>query len=145
MIRAPPSDDDELLLMTMFQQVLENKQMALSDYFPKGESKYLKADDLKEGTEIRITIDRVAIEAIEREGKAGEDRAVVYFRDKEKGLVLNTTNGKKLVEAYGDSPEAQVGKDVILYRDTVDFKGQMVPCLRIRIPAQEVAAGDVPF
>ena len=119
--------------------------MGLSDYY-KAESKWLRADDLREGMEIKLIIDHIEIEMVDRDdGKAPEEKAVVYFQAKEKGLMLNATNGKKLVEAYGDDLEGLRLKEVILYRDTVDFKGTIVPCLRIRIPQQEVAADDVPF
>jgi hypothetical protein len=117
--------------------------MKLSDYV-KGESKYLKADDLPLGKELRLTISKVELEVIENDdGKS--DKAVLYFAGKEKGLVLNATNGKKLIEAYGDDTAAYTSCAIVLYRDTVAFKGQTVPCLRVRIPGDEIPEDDIPF
>ena len=117
--------------------------MRLSDY-GKGESKYLRADDLPPGKEVRLPIGNLKEEQIEQDG-GSKAKLICYFEGKEKGLVLNATNIKVLVEAYGDDPQDVCGKDVILYRTTVDFKGQMVPALRLRVPTVEVSGEDIPF
>jgi len=116
----------------------------LSDYY-KSESKYLRAEDIKEHVELRLTIDQINIETIERDGEAPQQKAVCYFVGKEKGLVLNRTNAVKLSDAYGDDMDSMRGKEVLLYRDIVGFRGENVPCLRLRIPAFETPADDVPF
>ena len=119
--------------------------MGLSEYFG-GDSKYLKASDLREGFEANLTIRCVKIEGIEdSETKQEHRKAVLYFEGKEKGLVLNSTNGGKLVDAYGDDPSGTIGKPIVLYRDVTQFRGDMVPCLRIRVPAPSGANENVQF
>lgn len=116
----------------------------LSDYY-KSESKYLRADDIREHVELRLTIDHVAIEHIERDGEPVQTKCVCYFAGKDKGLVLNRTNATKLSDAFGDDMDAMKGKEVLLYRDIVGFRGENVPCLRLRIPAVETSPDDIPF
>lgn len=117
----------------------------LTDYL-RGESKYLKAEDLPEGAEVRLTIDRVEIETLEHgDGRKDRDAAVLYFKNKERGLVLNYVNGKRLTDAYGEESDNCIGQVVLLYRDTTQFKGQTVPCLRLRIPVEEMPADGIPF
>jgi hypothetical protein len=64
----------------------------INDAFP---SKYLKANDLK-GNRVTVTMSHVDYETI-----AEERKAVLFFRGKEKGLVLNKTNASMIVELTG--------------------------------------------
>lgn len=68
----------------------------INDAFP---SKFLKASDLNGGQPV-ATIDRVAFEPV---GRNREMKAVLYFRGKDKGLVLNKTNATKLTQMTGSS------------------------------------------
>lgn len=97
-------------------------------------SKFLKADDLG-GRKVAVTISHVAVEPV---GKDKEEKFVLYFQGKKKGMVLNTTNINTLRGAYGPcTTEAQEwrGRPVILYSAMVSFAGQTMPGLRIEIPA----------
>jgi hypothetical protein len=88
----------------------------------------------------------VTIEDCQME-KLGEDtRPVLYFRGKDKGLVLNKTNVGMIVDSYGDDFDGWFGKPIIIYPDKTLFQGTMTPCLRVRVPA--LKAGDdepIPF
>jgi hypothetical protein len=59
--------------------------MKISEEFP---SQYLKASDLG-GRDIRVTMGRV-----EREKIGTDNKLVLYFKGKDKGLVLNKTNAR---------------------------------------------------
>lgn len=97
----------------------------LEEFFP---SKHLKATDLQ-GKEVRVTIARV-----ERE-KLGDDmKPVVYFKGKEKGVVLNKGNTTTLVDAYGKNSNDWFGQDVILLSVWTDYQGKPVQGIRMRIP-----------
>lgn len=99
--------------------------MRVSDEFP---SKYLKADDLR-GQEARVTIARV-----ERE-KLGDDfKLVVYFRGKDKGVVLNKTNAYAISDAYGDETDDWFGNDIILFSVMTEYGGKTAPAIRVRAP-----------
>ena len=49
----------------------------------------------------------------------------------ERGLVLNQTNLKTLMAAFGRNSESWVGQDVVVNRTLADFKGKPVPAIRL--------------
>ena len=111
----------------------------------KTESKYLSAGDLPEGAEVKLVIRSVRMEQLEGKGK---EQPVLYFQGKEKGLVLNVTNSRRLVAAFGDRDlHEYVGQTILLYRDQTEFRGDVVDCLRLRAaPAVEPAdPGELAF
>ena len=111
--------------------------MKMSDAFP---SNYLRCSDLQ-GREHRLTMGLVKIE------KLGQDeKPVLYFLGKDKGCALNKTNGSVIAEAYGDESDEWQGKEIILYPDKTQFQGQLVDCIRVRVPVPAAdAADDIPF
>jgi hypothetical protein len=100
--------------------------MRVSDAFP---SKYLKASDLRDQN-VRVAIDHADME------KVGEKdmKPVLYFQGKAKGLALNKTNANRIAEEYGDDMDEWVGKEIVLFPAMVDFKGETVEAIRVRIP-----------
>jgi hypothetical protein len=99
--------------------------MKMSEIFP---SKYLKASDLG-GREIKVIMQNVEIE------KLGDDeKPVLYFKGKEKGLVLNKTNGITISAAYGDDCEDWFDQPIILFSAMVTFQNQTGPAIRCRVP-----------
>lgn len=100
--------------------------MKISNAFP---SKYLRAVDLQD-TDHTLAMDCVVIEEIAND----EKKPVLYFAKKEKGLVLNKTNSKIIAREYGDDTDNWEGKTVILYPAMVEFRGDMVEAIRVRIP-----------
>ena len=105
--------------------------MDINGAFP---SDYLKAADIPPGRQIGVTIQSVEIEQI---GKNKESRPIVYFQGKDKGLVLNKTNAKKITAIVG-SPETAnwSGRQIALYRTTVEFSGEQVEAIRVDYPTQ---------
>src|SRR5690606_38448807 len=67
--------------------------MKLSDAFP---STFLKAADLN-GQRAVVIVSHVKFEDI-----GGDHKPLVYFKGKDKGLVLNKTNGNMIAEISGD-------------------------------------------
>ena len=102
--------------------------MRISAAFP---SKYLKAADIPHGREVTCQIEDVRSEEMEQ---SHDEKPVLYFAGKDKGLVMNVTNANSIADAYGDDTEAWNGKTVIIFGTTTDFQGRSVACLRIRIP-----------
>lgn len=113
--------------------------MKISSAFP---SKFLKASDLH-GKEVRVEIFDVRMEDVAGDGS--EEKPVVYFKDKQKGLVLNKTNAGKLEVHFGDDTDDWLGKTILIYPDVTQFQGKTVDCLRVRVPAEEAKPGDTPF
>lgn len=112
--------------------------MNISDAFP---SKFLKASDLQ-GMEPIVTIDRVTFEAV---GRDKEMKAVLYFKGKEKGLILNKTNANKITELLQSGvTEEWHGQRVRLFSTETQFGGDMVDCIRIKSATGNGAAKGAP-
>lgn len=102
--------------------------MNINDAFP---SNYLKSSDLK-GTTPTVTMSHVISEQL------GDDRKLVlYFQNKEKGMVLNKTNANNIASIYGPETEDWTGKKVTLAVAWVDFQGRSVEAIRVRPPTHQ--------
>jgi len=101
----------------------------IDDFYP---SKFLRTSDLK-GKEITVTIDRVEAEEFEQDG-VKRPKPVVHFRNNGlKPLVLNKTNSTRIATALGNKDtDAWMGKQVRLYPDMEEFKGQVHEVVRVR-------------
>lgn len=106
-----------------------------ADIFP---SNYIKADDLK-GRDIPVTISHAAIE------KLGNDqKLILYFQGKDKGMVCNKTNFGRIAYLYGDETDDWAGKEIVLTSEFVEFQGKTVKGLRIRPPNNQAQAPAKP-
>lgn len=102
----------------------------INEAFP---SNYLKASDLQ-GHSVVVTLDRVEFEAV---GRDREMKPVVYFVGKQKGVVLNKTNAKKITELAGSAlTEDWQGTTLVLYPTETEFGGETVECIRIKAVAK---------
>lgn len=92
-------------------------------------SRYLRAADLPSGRDVVVNISHVEWETL-RDGE--KPKPVLYFRNKEKGLVLNTTNNETCMDMYGPQSEDWVDKPVTLFTTRVKFEGRNVDAIRIK-------------
>jgi hypothetical protein len=100
----------------------------LNEVFP---SNYVKADDLK-GREVSVVISEAKME------KLGSDtKLVIYFQNKEKGMVCNKTNANRIAYLYGEDTDDWIGKEIVLASEFVEYQGKTVKGLRVRPPAQK--------
>lgn len=101
-------------------------------------SKYLKKDDFPEPR--ILTVKDVTKENVSLPTQPKKERGVMFFRELEKGMVLNTTNLKRAEKALGsDDTDDWVGKKICVYFDeNVEFGGELVGGLRVR-PANRPA------
>ena len=108
--------------------------MDINGAFP---SKYLRAADLLdqetgEYTQPVVTIEHVVMEPV------GQDRTmkpVVFFKGKDKGVVLNKTNSKVLINITGSTDtDKWMGIQIKLYVAEVSFQGEMVDAIRFKSP-----------
>jgi hypothetical protein len=107
-------------------------EMNIDNAFP---SNYLKASDLGDNQPV-VTIDRIEIEAV---GRDKEMKPVVYFRGKEKGLVLNKTNGRKIAELVGSKDtDDWSGCQIRIYATETEFGGETVECIRVKAAGAKV-------
>lgn len=115
----------------------EELDVDINSCFP---GSYLKASDLMNRT-VKCVIDKVQVEDI-----GGEDKPVLYFHGKDKGLVLNKTNSGSIAALYGAETDSWEGKEVKLYPTKVSFQGSMVDAIRIKIEPPEATEDDaIPF
>lgn len=98
----------------------------INDYFP---SKYLKASDLK-GREPVVTIKEVVYEPV---GQAKQMKAVVLFKETQKGMVLNKTNANRITQIAGSGvTEEWRGVQIKLYSTQVEFQGEPTDAIRVK-------------
>ena len=105
--------------------------MKIGSAFP---SKYLKAADIPDDRPVNVVMDHVTIENVAGNDNPDDEKPVLYFQGKTKGMVLNKTNSGILSDAYGDETDDWAGKPVQLTTTETLFQGKMVPCLRVKIP-----------
>lgn len=110
--------------------------MNINDVFP---SNYLKASDLQ-GRKLKLTISDVSIEQL-----GNDNKPVVYFEGKEKGLVLNKTKAQILASAFSPETDGWKGREIAIYPTKVSFQGQMVDSIGLEITAQEGDGKEIPF
>lgn len=109
---------------------------SINEAFP---SNYLKAADLK-GRNALVTMDRAEFEKI-----GDDDKLVLYFKGKDKGMVLNKTNASNIAMAYGDETEDWRDQQIVLFEAMVDFQGKTVAAIRVRMPqAKDRRTADAP-
>ncbi len=100
--------------------------MNIDSAFP---STYLKASDLGASAPL-VTIDRVEVEPV---GRDREMKPVLYFKGKEKGVVLNKTNSNMIATLTGSrDTDDWSGCQVRLYATTTEFGGETVECIRVK-------------
>lgn len=118
--------------------------MNINDFY-QTESKWLKAGDLKKDgkpLKVELVIDRVELV----EFKDNTKKLGVFFRGKEKGLVLNKTNAALIAEQHGQDTQAWPGNKIKIYPTTTDFGGERVECLRVEQYVPETSIDDeIPF
>lgn len=105
--------------------------MNIGEAFP---SNFLKAADLK-GRAVTVIVDAINYE------KVGNDqKPIMYFKGKDKGMVLNKTNANAIAYVYGEETDNWIGQPVELFSMMVDFQGRPVQAIRVRVPTQRAPA-----
>jgi hypothetical protein len=70
----------------------------------------------------------------------GEDnKPVLYFNDKQKGMVLNKTNAATIANLYGDDTDEWRGEQITLFSAMVSFQGKTVPAIRVKPPSRKAS------
>ena len=110
----------------------------LDDVFTSGT---LKAADLGD-SEVTLTIKGYEVKKFDDGAKP-----IIHFEETDKGLVCNLTNGKRIANNLKSKQfEDWVGKEITLYSEKVEFKGDMVDAIRVKIeqPVRKAIKGKLP-
>src|SRR5215831_3562299 len=103
------------------------------------QTRFLKSEDLPAEKKFRIksvTEEEVGI------GKDKERKLVVWFTNDSRGLVLNRVNNRTIRGAFGDTCESWTGKIIVAFPTMAEFRGEMKPALRVRIPPPKGSNGQ---
>jgi hypothetical protein len=98
----------------------------------------LKAADLQ-GREIPVTIANVAMKKFDNGNKL-----VLHFEGKKKTLVCNKTNAKRISSMYGTNTDLWIGNEITLYTDQVEFQGDLVDAIRVKVIKKQTAQAAKP-
>ena len=107
--------------------------MLIDQLYP---SRFLRASDLNNKPL------RVVIESIKREDIGGEPKVIVSFLDGTKALIVNKTNARAIAKALGDETGGWIGKPITLIPTEVDFRGDLVPGIRVRAATSKAPAEE---
>jgi hypothetical protein len=88
----------------------------------------LKAVDLQ-GREFTLAISSVQAKEFDKGNKL-----VIKFVGAKKALIANRTNSKRIAMLYGNNTDLWVGRQVTLYAEMVDFKGEPTWAIRVKQP-----------
>lgn len=97
-------------------------------------SKFLTKNDVE--PPILVTIKSYEEMNVAMENQAPENKWCLIFKELDKPLVLNMTNGQ-LIAAITGSEEFDhwIGREIILYNDkTVMFAGRLTGGIRVKVP-----------
>ncbi len=101
--------------------------MRSNDVYP---SKYLKAEELD--ADLTVTIDRVEVEELESNDGKKQNKPVAYFKEVDKGLIINKTNWAGIAKQHGDESDDWVGKQITLTVMDVEAFGDIVSAIRVK-------------
>jgi hypothetical protein len=92
-------------------------------------SRFLAATDLK--APVTVTIEKIDYEQFARPGELPRTKAVVYFKNASKPMVLNKTNASTLASAFGKNFANWVGKRATIKTEPTLFGGKKTLGLRL--------------
>lgn len=79
------------------------------------------------------------ITAIEMKPFDKGNKLVLSFQGEKKTLVCNKTNAKRIAFMFGNDTNNWVGQSITLYTEHVDFQGEIVPAIRVKVIKQKPA------
>lgn len=131
-------EDDRLKTTTKHKRKAKATAMDINDAFP---SKWLKATEFEE--DMILTMNIVQMEEI-GQGEDKETKPVLYFKETDKGLVLNKTNAATITTLYGSQTTKWGGKKIALFPTEVSFGGKQTLAIRVRMKPPKADKGSQP-
>lgn len=112
--------------------------MNINEAFP---SDYLKASDLGNKT-VTVAIESVDLVDI-GQGRDKEQKILVRFTGKQKGLICNKTNATTIGKLYGPETDGWIGQRITLQAREVEFGGEMVWAIRVSLQKPGQMTGQI--
>jgi hypothetical protein len=104
--------------------------MNINTAFP---SEFIKSADLGRHR-VKATIESVSMAKVGKD----DEKPVVYFKGKEKGLVLNKTNASMIAEIAGsEETDEWEGVQIVMYVTKVEYAGKRMDGIRVDYPADK--------
>lgn len=84
---------------------------------------------------VKVKISSLTTESVKswQKGSKPQDKLILHFEGKDRGLVVNKTNFKKLADVFGWDPETWVGKEVTLETVEVEAFGRVVDSIVVTL------------
>ena len=123
---------------------LSNNIADFTDFELMYPSKYIKGAELKaHGKPVVLTITRIEPRH-ELKGKKGDEeyKPCLFFKETEKGMVLNVTNANSIAAHHGRDPRRWIGKQVALCSKNEKVGRERRDCVRIDDNTMERLAGS---
>jgi hypothetical protein len=151
MVDTSLNDDDESAVLNAEQErfaqwyelyMTRKDEMDMTQY-AASESNDLKAADF-EGKNLKVRIEAIDVRHYEaRNDQPATDKPALRFYGKEKTLVLNKTNTKRMIAAYGKDSDEWLDKEIGLSTQETELGvGWVVTPLNVQPPDFE---DDIPF
>lgn len=90
----------------------------------------------------------VTISTVEIREVGDERKPVIFFTEKDKGVVLNKTKNQFLIDAFGDDTDMWTGKTIVMQEGVTHYQGRQVACIDFRKPKRPIKEemnDEVPF
>jgi hypothetical protein len=113
-----------------------------ADYF-KTESKYFRASDFTK--EVVGTIEKVESAEFKNDDGGTAVKPVLHFENMPQALVLNKTNFTALSLMFGEDTNDWIGAKVALYPSRVEFKGKVMPTIKVKRAPTKANNNATPF
>lgn len=96
---------------------------------------YLQGEMLKDAGWVAMTIKHVGLEDVAND-RGKEEKPVVYFTERPKGLILNKTNARAVAALYGPETNDWHGKRIFVYAEQGTWFGKTGYAIRVgdRVP-----------
>lgn len=109
------------------------------------ESNYLQKHDVEPPVLVTIKGD-LTKENLAKEGDPTDEKWIIHFKELDKPLVLNSTNGQLIAMATGsENSEDWNGKQIVLYNDpNVSFQGKLTGGIRVRAAKKNAKGQPLP-
>jgi hypothetical protein len=108
---------------------MEGLVMTIPNFDDVFGSRFVNAADLSGA--VTVIIEKIDTEDFARPGEAEKRRAILFFRGRKKGLVLNKTNAIAIASSFGKNMKEWIGRGIVLKPEMTLFGGKQTPCIRV--------------